>query len=990
MQKQSEIMQKDIFQSYFHPSFMHVYERIERWTSRFPDFIDSKIFNELILLYGGAEKKFLDHRSISHVFRLILSIYLLRKKLQDPAIYFTDQHAVKVRWIPAKVRYPFIDKSVLGCLVGFKETEEEESFDESNLMLILENGLSSVSLVPESTYTAFLQDKKIRIFYLEIEKNDRTPFSLDERTLLKEGIEEKIIGSLKDSSPLSFLKYNNEDLFKNIITLSKEIQTIEDIPQVCINFDHQKSREIIFRVSLAYVMPSYRFSLKENFFNSKYVPYRSWTIKVIDGHPVRAAIFNLHIPFDPSLMNKTGSLNFYKARQQARSIINHAIGEFRDYNGGLIIKQHEMFQDFKDFFSNIPKLDSSVLEAFFFSITPVEKQATMRMELLCNLFNFFIKDLPQEPSNYSTFAFKVHEKEHQTYLLVRGDSLTKKMILDFLEEQSFASLESIYSMFEIADGFFFSCIFSRFKNPELKKILKVLMENLQHHHKKRNDQQTLKIAIRDANISLDPRFGGLNYSDNFLKLLFEGLLRFKPNGEVENALAQSIEISPCKKKYTFKLRFSLWNDGSPVTAEDFIYSWKKVLDPNFKTSLSFSFFPIKNAKEAKEGKIPMDQVGIRAVDSQTLQVELNNPAPAFLQLVSLPIFFPVHRFKDQRNPEWPHQYEKSFPCNGPFQPKTNLFDHGFQFEKNPYYWQTHQVSLNQINFIKIKNPHHAIHSLKQQKVDWIGNPFGIWDRMYNNHIESGELITFLSYDMVCWFTLNNLDPLFKCLKLRQAFAFAIERPRIIKDVYVAVKPAYSLFPRFSHHCSVQFPQRNIEKAKQLFQEALQELNLNEKEFPSLNLIFIQNSIHETIAFSIKQQLKDFFNIDCILEPCTWDLLWNKMKKKQYQIGLMSWFSVIDDPTWALGTFKYALDDINFPSWEHSAFRNLIHLGEQEVNPLQRSLYLQRAEELLTQEVPAVPLTYHAAQALISKKLNDICRTESRSLNLSYCFFKNEM
>ena len=106
-------------------------------------------------------------------------------------------------------------------------------------------------------------------------------------------------------------------------------------------------------------------------------------------------------------------------------------------------------------------------------------------------------------------------------------------------------------------------------------------------------------------------------SGDILRLLFEGLTRFNKNGQVENAVAESIDVSTDLKEYTFKLRPALWNDGSPVSAYDFEYAWKKVLSPDFKTAFASLFYPIKNAKEAKEGKLPMMKWASNVINDRT-------------------------------------------------------------------------------------------------------------------------------------------------------------------------------------------------------------------------------------------------------------------------------------------------------------------------------------------------------------------------------------
>ena len=124
---------------------------------------------------------------------------------------------------------------------------------------------------------------------------------------------------------------NDEEIYKNILVLSQEIQSLHDLPQACINLEQETGKEFVFRVTLVYVSPFHRFSLKECFLNGTFVSQRELTVRQLDDHPIEAHIFYLHLPRDSSLVRSNGSLDYYSARQKVTALIVNAIGEFRDY-----------------------------------------------------------------------------------------------------------------------------------------------------------------------------------------------------------------------------------------------------------------------------------------------------------------------------------------------------------------------------------------------------------------------------------------------------------------------------------------------------------------------------------------------------------------------------------------------------------------------------------------------------------------------------------
>ena len=173
------------------------------------------------------------------------------------------------------------------------------------------------------------------------------------------------------------------------------------------------------------------------------------------------------------------------------------------------------------------------------------------------------------------------------------------------------------------------------------------------------------------------------------------------------------------------------------------------------------------------------------------------PTPYFLQWTSHPVYSPVHRMIDQQHPQWPYQCEKNYPCNGPFELKINQPGQGYQLVKNPLYWNTEDIKLNQIILTPV-TPAQAIQAFQKEEIDWVGNPFGGWHPFY---ISGNEDHVFSSPNYcVCWCVFNTAYVPFQNRKLRQAFAYAIERAKIVADAYLPLKPAYSaLLPHYSEN-----------------------------------------------------------------------------------------------------------------------------------------------------------------------------------------------
>lgn len=959
-----------------HPTFHVVYERLKKWLARFPLSVDHSVFNDLTLLYLLSGKKYLDHRTPAHLFRLVMSIHLMQKKLLKQATFSPNLRHLEVRLLSTNLMFPFAHKPVLGCLIGFNLLDRYEVFDEENIVLALQKFLPQLRLVSESSYCHTSQHKNLKIFYFEIEQKNKELFSLLEQSLLKNNLEEKVKKSIQTLSPTIFMAANNEEIYKNILVLSQELRSLQDLPQAYITFDQQTGKEIVFRVQLVHISPFQRFNLKEHFNNANFVSEKVLTVGHIEEHPIQAHIFRMHFPRDPSFLRADGSLDFYSARQNVVAMVFNAIGEFRDYNGGILIKQQELLDKFKDHFPEFSEKGTEFLEAFFYALTPMEKQATICPEILNQLFSYFLENQREKLPSDSIYSFKIFHSENHTFLIVHGSHHTlSDTISKVMQQQDFSPYDIAYNIIDTAEGVFFNCVLLNSTSTESESLIHIIQDTLQTWHEEMKARHILRVGLEYTPVSLDPRIGGETVS-GILKLLFEGLTRMDQTGTIENGIAESIAISDDFKHYTFKLRRTFWNDGSPLTAYDFEYAWKKILSPDFKTAFAHPFYPIKNAKEAKEGNVSVEEVGIHVINDLTIEIDLIRPTPYFLQWTAHPVYSPIHRHIDQQRPQWPYQCEKNFPCNGPFELKINKPTQGFQLVKNNAYWDSDKAQIDQIALTPV-TPGQALQAFQKKEIDWIGNPFGGWHSTYTSQEE--DLVYTSPYAYVCCSVFNTAYLPFNNIKIRQAFAYAIDRSKITENAFFKIKPAFSVFLSHEQNQATPFPDGNIEKARRLLDEGLRELNMSKKDLAPLSIAFLEKGIREHAATCLKEQITENLGIECQLDPQPWKTLFNNLTESRFQLGIIHWSSWVNDPSYTLGFFKTSKNPINLPKWEHTKYQQLLDLSENEVNLEKRLFYLRKAEEILNQEMPLIPLFYQPHKAMVRKEVEGVFGAKFKSI-----------
>jgi len=501
--------------------------------------------------------------------------------------------------------------------------------------------------------------------------------------------------------------------------------------------------------------------------------------------------------------------------------------------------------------------------------------------------------------------------------------------------------------------------------------------------------QSIKINICNEPQTLDPRKARSLNDVNLTKTLMEGMTRLGKDGKVELALAEKIAISEDLQTYTIFLRQAQWSNGDPITAADFLYSWKQSLSPTFPSSNAFQLYIIKNAEAIKRNQLPMSLLGVNSIDSHTIEIKLEHPAPYFLELLSLPIFFPIHAQRDREDATWAEK-PTAFLNNGPFSLSDWRSKDCITVKKNPLYWNANNVKLEQIEMIMVGEDI-ALQMFENKELDWIGSPFSSLPTDAIEHLKKAKLFSTSLLFGTHWIRINTNSYPLHMEKLRKAFASAINRKDIVQHIVQGDQtPALSLLPPMNNFFpSCYFSDGDAKNSKALWQECVDQYDISLHSFPSITLLYSATERNHIIAQAIQSQWKNVFPFPIILEPAEPKIVFDRVARGDFQLAMGSWIADFEDPVNFLEIFKSKTNGTNNTGWEDPVYIELLTKSYIEKDEHQRLSLLQECEKVIMNAMPVIPIFYYTMNYLKKDCLQGVIINGLGSIDFRQAYLTQE-
>lgn len=375
-----------------------IQEYLVALTNRWPLSFDHDLLTEMQHVLVMCNEAFKSIRESRHLSRIICLQYYFRKALEEAVKRAPQKRALSLKLFKAKIKTDNGSKVVLGVFVGMNFFQDKEVFDQTHLLKAIQNYIPEAQAVTDSLFTNRRNADHIFTLYLEIEKNNGLEFTQAEIGLLKQELSNDLKDRIEHLMHPIFMPRNEEEIMRNILSLSSEIKYLRDIPQVFISFDEQTYGSLFFTVILVRVLKPDSRSIQEMFKQgNSFLEYSNdrcqYAGTLRKKYKKEATVFRLKLSKD-RFLRADHSINLNKARQAVTAELFRVLGEIRDFNGGMISKQNEVLCELRSLLQDV-KYNDLLLENFFYSLTPVIMRNVLDPIILHTLFLMLLESVDQ-------------------------------------------------------------------------------------------------------------------------------------------------------------------------------------------------------------------------------------------------------------------------------------------------------------------------------------------------------------------------------------------------------------------------------------------------------------------------------------------------------------------------------------------------------------------------------------------------------------------
>lgn len=453
---------------------------------------------------------------------------------------------------------------------------------------------------------------------------------------------------------------------------------------------------------------------------------------------------------------------------------------------------------------------------------------------------------------------------------------------------------------------------------------------------------------------------------HILRDLFEGLVIQDENGKVIPGVAERWD-NEGNKRYTFYLRKEArWSNGDPVTANDFVYSLHKAVDPKFASPNAWylKLTEMKNAKAIIDGELPVEKLGVKALDDYTLQFELETPIPYFISMTGHTSMMPLHKQTVEKYGEqWARP--ENMVSNGAFKIKQWVINERVDLERNPQYWDNKNTILNQVTYIPFESQISAMNRYMTGEVDITSDvPSQMAKKLKSEQPDAYRVTPLLC---TYYYAFNTQHAPFDNVDVRKALSYAIKRDVITDGITnVGNLPAYT----FAHKDVAgfnanqpEYSRLSQEEREKQAQALLSKAGFNKDNPVKGKLLYNTSESHKTIAVGIASMYSKSLGASISLENQEWKSYLSSRKAGDFDIMRASWCGDYNEASTFLSLFT-SDNERNYAFYQNKSYDEVIEKAQLATDEVQRNKYYDQAEAMLARDMPIAPIYYYMQARLV--------------------------
>lgn len=470
--------------------------------------------------------------------------------------------------------------------------------------------------------------------------------------------------------------------------------------------------------------------------------------------------------------------------------------------------------------------------------------------------------------------------------------------------------------------------------------------------------------------SLDPHKTSTVYEAHILRDLFLGLTAQDAKAEVIPGAAESWTVSDDKKVYTFKLRKDgKWSDGTPVTANDFVFSWRRLVDPATAAEYAYMLAPVVNAEDVTAGKKKPEELGVKAIDDLTFEVTLNAPTPYFLEMLTHQATYAVSQANVEK---FGADFIKpgNLVSNGAYMLAEFVPNDHVKAVKNPNFYDAANVKIDTVNYIPTEDRSTAMKRFEAGELD--SNDDIPTEQLADLKAKFGDQVRLGPYLGTYYYVFKLTKDPWTNVKLRHAISMAIDRDYLAETVWQnTMLPSYSFVPPgitgYETRTTDYAEKSQIDREEEA-KKILEELGYGPGNPLKLEIRYNTSENHKNTAVAIQDQLKPLGIEVTLLNTDTKTHYGHLEQHGDFDVARAGWIADYKDPENFLALCKTGTGN-NYAEYSNKEYDDLLAAAAASTDPAERMKKLSDAEAVgVARDLCVLPLLYYGFHTVVSSKL----------------------